>query len=203
MGFRGIIRDVSAGKKYQEKLEYLAYHDELTGLYNRKAFFDRLKDTLAQSDRDFREKHIFFMDLDKFKQVNDTLGHDAGDKLLVEVAERLKNTLRQTDHICRLGGDEFTAILNNITEPAPEIAAQRIIEALSRPYLFNEHSINFINISIGIATYPKDAKDISTLVNCADAAMFEAKKMGNCYVFYSSKTMSHISGNVPALYAVK
>jgi diguanylate cyclase (GGDEF)-like protein/PAS domain S-box-containing protein len=185
MGFRGIIRDVSARRDYHEKLEYLAYHDELTGLYNRKAFFERLKDTLAQSDRDLREKHIFFMDLDKFKQVNDTLGHEAGDKLLQEVAERLRTVMRQTDHICRLGGDEFTAILNNVTEPAPEAAAQRIIEALSAPYRLNEHQVSFINISIGIATYPKDGKDITTLVNCADAAMFEAKKIGNRYVFFS------------------
>jgi len=186
MGFRGIIRDVSARREYHEKLEYLAYHDELTGLYNRKAFFERLKDTFAQSDRDLREKHVFFMDLDKFKQVNDTLGHEAGDKLLQEVAERLKTVMRQTDHICRLGGDEFTAILNNVTEPDPETAAQRIIEALSAPYRLNGlQEVSFINISIGIATYPKDGKDITTLVNCADAAMFEAKKIGNRYVFFS------------------
>ena len=126
------------------------------------------------------------MDLDKFKQVNDTLGHEAGDKLLQEVAERLKTVMRQTDHICRLGGDEFTAILNNVTEPDPETAAQRIIEALSAPYRLNGlQEVSFINISIGIATYPKDGKDITTLVNCADAAMFEAKKIGNRYVFFS------------------
>jgi diguanylate cyclase (GGDEF)-like protein/PAS domain S-box-containing protein len=202
MGFRGIIRDVSVRREYQEKLEYLVYHDELTGLYNRKAFFEKLKDVVGQSDRDRKEKHVLFMDLDKFKQVNDTLGHETGDWLLIEVAKRLKTALRQTDYICRLGGDEFTVVLNNINEPAPEKAAQRIIDMLSQPYNLNGNIIDFIKISIGIAEYPSDARDISTLVNYADTAMFEAKKVGNCYIFYRD-----ISGNpsvlVPMLYVVK
>ncbi|MFW6373738.1 MAG: diguanylate cyclase domain-containing protein [Thermodesulfobacteriota bacterium] len=179
-GFRGVARDVS-------ELIYLVYHDSLTGLYNRKAFFERLKDTLAFARRDKNEKNIFYMDLDKFKQVNDVYGHDVGDGVLVEVAARLKSTLRETDHICRLGGDEFTIILNNLTDSKPEEAAQRIIEALSQPYKIKDHIIDFITPSIGISAFPHDAEDTETLIWCADIAMFEAKRKGGEYAFYTDE----------------
>jgi len=179
-GFRGVARDVS-------ELIYLVYHDSLTGLCNRKAFFERLKDTLAYARRDNNEKNIFYMDLDKFKQVNDIYGHDVGDRVLVEVAARLKSTLRETDHICRLGGDEFTIILNNLTDSKPEEAAQRIIEVLSQPYKIKDHIIDFITPSIGISAFPHDAEDTETLIWCADIAMFEAKRKGGEYAFYTDE----------------
>ncbi len=179
-GFRGVARDVS-------ELIYLVYHDSLTGLYNRKAFFERLKDTLAYARRDKNEKNIFYMDLDKFKQVNDIYGHDVGDQVLVEVAARLKSTLRETDHICRLGGDEFTIILNNLTDSSPEEAAQRIIDVLSRPYRIKNHIIDFLTPSIGISAFPGDARDCETLIWCADIAMFEAKRRGGEYAFYTEE----------------
>ncbi len=177
MGFRGVARNIS-------DLLYLIYHDSLTGLYNRKAFFQRLRETLAFARRDNQEKNIFYMDLDKFKLVNDEYGHDVGDEILKEVALRLKKTLRETDHICRLGGDEFTVILNNTSVSHPEEAAKRIIESLSLPYRVKDHLIDFITPSIGISVYPKDAQDVETLVKCADTAMYAAKKNRGCFIFY-------------------
>jgi len=184
IGFRGIARDIS-------DLLFLVYHDSLTGLYNRKAFFQRLKETLAFAKRDQVEKNIFYMDLDRFKQVNDNYGHDVGDEVLKEVAIRLKASLRETDHICRLGGDEFTVILNNFQPSCPETAANRIIENLSRPYRVKDHVIDFITPSIGISSYPKDAVDMEELLKCADVAMYEAKKDRGNFVFYD-KSMEHV-----------
>ncbi|MEZ4524324.1 MAG: diguanylate cyclase [Desulfobacterales bacterium] len=177
LGFRGVARNIS-------DLLYLIYHDSLTGLYNRKAFFQRLKETLAYARRDNNEKNIFYMDLDRFKQVNDAYGHDVGDEILKEVAARLKSTLRETDHICRLGGDEFTVILNNAGSANPAEAARRILESLSHPYIVKEHLIDFITPSIGISSYPRDAADVETLVKCADIAMYASKKHRGCFTFY-------------------
>ncbi len=177
LGFRGVARNIS-------DLLYLIYHDSLTGLYNRKAFFQKLKETLAYARRDNNEKNIFYMDLDRFKQVNDDYGHDVGDEILKEVAARLKNTLRETDHICRLGGDEFTVILNNTGGSNAAEAARRIIESISNPYNVKEYRIDFITPSIGISSYPRDALDVEALVKCADVAMYASKKHRGCFTFY-------------------
>jgi len=177
LGFRGVARNIS-------DLLYLIYHDSLTGLYNRKAFFQKLRETLAYARRDKNEKNIFYLDLDRFKQVNDDYGHDVGDEILKEVAARLKNTLRETDHICRLGGDEFTVILNNTAGSNAAEAARRIIESISRPYNVKEYRIDFITPSIGISSYPKDALDVEALVKCADVAMYASKKHRGCFTFY-------------------
>ncbi|GBC61581.1 hypothetical protein DENIS_2543 [Desulfonema ishimotonii] len=177
IGFRGIARDIS-------ELIYLVYHDSLTGLYNRQAFFERLKETLAYAKRDKNEKNIFYLDLDNFKQVNDDYGHDVGDEVLKEVSARLRESLRETDHICRLGGDEFTIILNNISDSRPDEAACRIIESLSEPYVIHGFIIDFITPSIGISAYPRDAQDIERLIKCADIAMYKAKETGGKYTFY-------------------
>lgn len=184
IGFRGVARNVS-------ELIYLVYHDSLTGLYNRKAFFERMRETLAIAKRDCKEKNIFYLDLDEFKRVNDDYGHHIGDKVLKEVAARLKASLRETDHICRIGGDEFVVILNNLKDEShPEEAARRVLKALSRPYRIEGHNIDFITPSIGISTYPKDSDNVESLIRCADIAMFKAKRKngGGCYAFYD-KTM--------------
>ncbi|MCP4110815.1 MAG: GGDEF domain-containing protein, partial [Desulfobacteraceae bacterium] len=107
-----MARDITERKKAEHELEYLAYHDALTGLYNRKAFLEELRAVLLCAKRHENRKFLFFLDLDRFKQVNDVYGHEAGDKLLKEVAARLRESVRETDHVCRLGGDEFTIILN-------------------------------------------------------------------------------------------
>ncbi|MDM8535986.1 diguanylate cyclase [Desulfobacterales bacterium HSG17] len=187
IGFRGIARDIS-------DLLFLVYHDSLTGLYNRKAFFQRLKETLAFAKRDQIEKNIFYLDLDRFKQVNDNFGHDIGDEVLKEVAIRLKASLRETDHVCRLGGDEFTVILNNAQPSCPETAAIRIIENLSQPYRIKDHVVDFISPSIGISAYPKDAVEIEELIKCADIAMYEAKKEHGSFIFYDKS----MEGVLPA-----
>lgn len=178
VGFRGVARDVS-------DLVYLVYHDTLTGLLNRKAFFKRLKETLAFGRRDGMEKNIFYLDMDKFKKVNDEYGHDVGDEVLIEVGRRLRESLRETDHVCRLGGDEFTVILNNTHHSSPEQVAQRVVDNLSRPYPIKEHVIEFLSPSVGISAYPRDAETVEELIRCADLAMFEAKKTGGRYSFYS------------------
>ena len=180
IGFRGVARNVS-------ELIYLVYHDSLTGLYNRKAFFERMRETLAIAKRDQKKKNIFYLDLDEFKRVNDEYGHHIGDGVLVEVAARLKASLRETDHICRIGGDEFVVILNNLKDEShPEEAAQRVLMALSRPYRIQGHHIDFITPSIGISTYPTDSDNVEILIRCADIAMFKAKRKdgGGCYAFY-------------------
>ena len=180
IGFRGVARNIS-------ELIYLVYHDSLTGLYNRKAFFERLREALAIAQRDQKEKNIFYLDLDEFKRVNDEYGHHVGDEVLKEVGARLKSSLRETDYICRIGGDEFVVILNNLKdESRPEEAARRVLEALSRPYRVQGHDIDFITPSIGISTYPRDSDNVEALIRCADIAMFKAKRKdgGGCYAFY-------------------
>lgn len=177
VGYRGVARDVS-------DLIYLVYHDTLTGLLNRKAFFKRLKETLAFARRDQMEKNIFYLDMDKFKKVNDEYGHDIGDEVLIEVGRRLRDSLRETDHVCRLGGDEFTVILNNAHNSFPEQVAERVVENLSRPYRIKEHVIDFLSPSVGISAFPRDAEAVEDLIRCADLAMFEAKKSGGRYAFY-------------------
>jgi diguanylate cyclase (GGDEF)-like protein/PAS domain S-box-containing protein len=178
VGYRGVARDVS-------DLIYLVYHDTLTGLLNRKAFFKRLKETLAYARRDQMEKNIFYLDMDKFKKVNDEYGHDVGDEVLIEVGRRLRDSLRETDHVCRLGGDEFTVILNNAHNSYPEQVAERVVENLSRPYHVKAHEIDFLSPSVGISGFPKDAETVEELIRCADIAMFEAKKTGGRFAFYS------------------
>jgi diguanylate cyclase (GGDEF)-like protein/PAS domain S-box-containing protein len=185
LGFRGIARDVTERKKFERELAYLAYHDSLTGLYNRQAFLEELKRTLIQAKHYEKERTILYIDLDRFKQVNDTYGHEAGDTLLKQVAARLKESVRDTDHVCRFGGDEFAVILNNLIGIEPEQIAQRIRENISKPYCVDGREIDFISSSIGISVYPRDGRDVDTLINCADTAMYKAKQERNQYVCYS------------------
>jgi len=185
VGFRGIARDVTERKKAEKKLAYLAYHDTLTGLYNRKAFLEQLEIALTQARQYEREGILFYIDLDRFKTVNDTHGHKTGDSLLKEVAHRLRMAVRETDHVCRIGGDEFTIILNNLKEIHPEQVAERIEKALAAPYHVGDNIIDFITSSIGISIYPTDARDADSLINCADMSMYKAKTGKNRYVRYS------------------
>lgn len=168
------------------QVEYLAYHDTLTGLANRGLFSKLLLQELALSKRNQRNFSLLFLDLDKFKLINDTLGHDVGDELLILVAKRLTSCLRSSDVVARIGGDEFVALLHcHKDENCAETVAQKIIGSVAEPYIIRGQQLN-ITISIGIAMYPKDGLDESTLMKNADTAMYHAKTHGrNDYCFYS------------------
>ncbi|MDH3354782.1 MAG: EAL domain-containing protein, partial [Chromatiales bacterium] len=174
----GVFSDISNIKETERQLEDLAYTDTLTGLPNRQLFHDRLDHELLRAHRQESRVALFFIDLDQFKRVNDTLGHHIGDELLKEVAERLKGCVRENDTVARLGGDEFTVILSDIiSSRVVADIAQKIIDLLSNPFKLGENEI-FIGASIGISLYPDDGLDEELLTRNADAAMYHAKDMG-------------------------
>jgi diguanylate cyclase (GGDEF)-like protein len=160
------------------QIEHLAYHDAMTGLPNRPLFIDRLIVGLAQASRGGQKLAVFFLDLDRFKDINDSLGHSVGDALLKSVADRVRRCVREGDTVARFGGDEFTLMIPRIeaVEDAAKIA-QKIIETLKIPFLINEREL-FVTTSIGISIYPSDGLDPETLVRNADTAMYRAKDQG-------------------------
>ena len=172
------IEDITERKKYEEKIQQMAFHDSLTGLPNRKLFSDRLGIVLAQAKRNKKKVGIVMLDLDNFKDVNDTLGHDVGDTLLKAVAERLSGTLRKSDTVARFGGDEFVLIFPDmeIIEEAIQVV-QKIIDRFHKPFLIDTHQL-VVTTSIGIAVYPNDGMDEEILMKNADIAMYQAKQAG-------------------------
>lgn len=181
----GIFSDITSEKESAERLQYLAHFDQLTDLPNRILFNDRLKQAIGQSRRDKRQVAIMFLDLDGFKAINDSLGHNAGDELLRLVAVRLTKCLRATDTVARFGGDEFTVVLPAIDDrDSVEKIARKITEEVALPYdLYgNEASVT---TSIGISLYPDDGNEPHVLVQRADNAMYHAKRHGkNHHEFY-------------------
>ncbi|NWB96868.1 EAL domain-containing protein [Pseudomonas gingeri] len=173
---------------YAESVEYLAYHDGLTALPNRSLFSKLLSQNISEARRYHRQLAVLFLDLDRFKHINDTLGHHAGDQLLQEVALRLKACLRASDIVARLGGDEFVVLLPELSE-AKYVAntAQKILSAIAKP--FNLHGKEFrVTASVGISLYAQDGLDEQTLTKNADIAMYQAKQQGkNNFQFYSEK----------------
>jgi diguanylate cyclase (GGDEF)-like protein len=180
-----IFSDITERKNAEELLKYRVYHDDLTGLPNRPLFLKRLSECLLRAKTYDSQLAVFFIDLDHFKWVNDNLGHDVGDLLLIEVTRRLRQCVRDTDLVARLSGDEFTIILSQV--PKIQIAqsvAKRVVEILSRPFQLAGKKLT-ISASVGIAIYPKDGNDIQTLLKHADVAMYHAKSSGrNNYQFY-------------------
>lgn len=185
----------------EHNLHVLAHIDPVTCLPNRNAFNDRLAHALKRADRQETSVSLLLLDLDNFKVVNDTLGHDIGDMLLRQVAERLRQTLRSTDVICRIGGDEFVVIV----EPAddelePDQVARKILRALADPFMVETHQL-FVSASIGVSVYPKDAPDAAAVVRCADIAMYHAKNKGkNAYEVFHEE-MAHRASKRLALEA--
>jgi diguanylate cyclase (GGDEF)-like protein/PAS domain S-box-containing protein len=174
----GICRDITQRKEAQEQLLHMAHHDTLTGLPNRRYFLDRLKQALALARRLEHRVAILFLDLDRFKIINDTLGHGVGDKLLKEVAARLSACVREVDTVARIGGDEFILTLVNLNNVADaEMVSRKILKSLASPVQVDGHEL-FITTSIGISIYPGDAEDPTGLVKKADVAMYHAKAMG-------------------------
>ncbi|MGH8671057.1 MAG: putative bifunctional diguanylate cyclase/phosphodiesterase [Burkholderiales bacterium] len=186
LGAYGVARDISDRKKAEQWISYHAYHDVLTGLPNRTLFKDRLSIAMAQASRARNHLALMFLDLDRFKTVNDTLGHVAGDELLRCVASRLQGCLRKGDTLARIGGDEFTLLLPQVAnrEDAARIA-EKILYAVGRPYLIDGNEL-FVTASIGIAVFPDDGATPDAIVKYADIAMYSVKTGGkNGYKFYS------------------
>ncbi|MBF0128138.1 MAG: diguanylate cyclase [Magnetococcales bacterium] len=181
-------RDVTAARELENRLKHLAFHDPLTTLPNRQLFNDRLQQALAQGRRHNQMVGVMLFDLDHFKQINDTLGHAAGDQLLKEVARRLNSCIRESDTIARLGGDEFTAVITNITE-AEQVAkvARKILKSLSRKIHLNAGKAA-ISSSIGVSLYPRDGDVMAELLDKADQALYRAKNAGRNNVQFYSKT---------------
>ncbi|HCL4354047.1 TPA: diguanylate cyclase [Pseudomonas aeruginosa] len=185
-GYRGIVRDVSDQIAYQQQLLEMVYRDPLTGLGNRKAFDEQLGQALLRAGSGGSELALLYLDLDRFKEVNDRFGHDIGDALLRTVAERVRSTLRQPDKAYRLGGDEFAVLLEDSQENNPQRLAERLLAALVQPIALNGERIDFVTPSIGIALYPRHAGDAEGLVRAADSAMYEAKRQRNHYCLYQA-----------------
>jgi diguanylate cyclase (GGDEF)-like protein len=198
----GLVRDISERKRTEEQIRRLAYCDSLTGIPNRQAFLETLEHELARSARELRKFAILFMDLDSFKRINDTLGHNVGDQLLRIVSVRLHETIRPGDHVAqiksslaRLGGDEFTILIPDLDRAEDALnVAHRVKDAMRRPFLLEGHEI-FVTASIGISLYPDDGEDCTSLLKFADTAMYHAKNCGknNAKLYSSSLTMQIMS----------
>ncbi|RLA10601.1 MAG: GGDEF domain-containing protein [Gammaproteobacteria bacterium] len=181
-----MILDVTEKAKADDRLNYLAYYDDLTGLPNRYLFADRLQQALKEADRHEQLVAVLFIDLDQFKDINDSLGHDAGDSLLQEAAERLRDCTRASDTVARWGGDEFSVVLQDIqTIDNINIVADKIVQSFSSPFHIKNKTL-FITASIGIILYPLDDNNVESLLKNADTAMYHAKENGrNNYQYYN------------------
>jgi diguanylate cyclase (GGDEF)-like protein/PAS domain S-box-containing protein len=183
-----IIRDITEIKKNEEKLKHQAYFDSLTGIPNRTLFLDRSEIALNQAKRSNEGLAVIFIDLDEFKVLNDTLGHDAGDIMLKTVSQRFINCARKSDTVSRRGGDEFTILMPRIKNIDDTVKlAERILDSNKNAISIKDKMV-FPKTSIGISIYPQDGDSIETLINNADKAMYNAKESGkNQFSFYNSK----------------
>ncbi len=178
LGRRGSNRDMTARHRAEVERDFFLHRDPLTGFPNRTLFAELLHLAIQQADHERKEFGLLFLDLDHFKTINESLGHEAGDRVLVEVAKRLRAVLPEVDAIARIGGDEFNIILQREASlPGIDLFAQRLLEALNQPFVLNGNKL-FIGASIGVAVYPTDGGDAATLQSSADAALHQAKAQG-------------------------
>ena len=185
------VQNITLQKKAEERLRHMAYHDPLTGLANRNKLEQFISQILAQSRRHQESFAILFIDLDRFKNINDTIGHEAGDILLQIIADRLKGAIRNTDLVARLGGDEFVIIVTDVTKSeAVAIIANKILDSVMQAVVVKGQEL-YITTSIGISLYPFDGQNMQTLMKNADLALYRAKDFGkNNYQFYTSEMTS-------------
>ena len=171
------FRDLTERLDAQQRIETLAYTDVLTGLPNRLLLGQRVDLALRSAQRNGATFAVMFIDLDRFKNINDSLGHAFGDRVLMEAASRIQQTLREVDTLCRVGGDEFVAFLQEADAFGAEIVARRILETLAQPFVVD--AVNFsLGCSIGVAMYPADGRTLDKLIQCADTAMYRVKERG-------------------------
>ncbi|MDE2132594.1 MAG: EAL domain-containing protein, partial [Betaproteobacteria bacterium] len=195
-GYLSIKNDITEKKRTEEQLSYLAHFDQLTGLPNRVLLQDHFNYALHMAERAMEPMAVMFLDLDHFKDVNDTLGHSIGDRLLVEVARRIQQGLRAVDTVSRLGGDEFIFILPGCDANGAALVADKLMETVAAPCWIGSHEL-VITPSIGIAMYPEDGQDMETLSQNADAAMYQAKQGGrNGYRFFTQAMQVHSARNL-------
>jgi diguanylate cyclase (GGDEF)-like protein/PAS domain S-box-containing protein len=188
IGSATIFRDLTERKRTEEHIRHIASYDELTGLPNRRMFHEHLSHALVQAQRNSKPLVVMFIDLDRFKNVNDTLGHAAGDLVLTDVAKRLRGCLRDSDHVGRLGGDEFVVLIEELPQLAnANRVAMKILETVAKPFVVSGREFH-LGASIGISTFPEDGRDLPNLLKNADIAMYRAKEQGkNNYQYYSAQ----------------
>lgn len=179
-----LLRDITSKKDYEAQLEFLAFHDPLTGLTNRRYFAEQINQAVEYAEKAGHMLAVMYIDIDKFKRINDSLGHEVGDQLLKQFANRLKENVREEEVLCRIGGDEFLVLLKGLEErnTALEIVS-RLHKAFQVPYLLDNQKI-VVTSSIGIAVFPENGKDSKTLIMSADEALYLAKAKRNDYQFY-------------------
>lgn len=187
----GIARDITERKQAEKRQMQLAHFDQLTGLPNRALFTDRINYAISMAQRSHSQLAVMFLDLDHFKNINDTLGHRIGDELLIEVTKHLKSAIRDEDTMSRQGGDEFILVLPGIDANGAAHVAEKLLAAVAHAYRIERHEMH-ITTSIGIAMYPSDGKDFESLYKCVDVAMYRAKKDGrNNYRFFTQEMQLH------------
>ena len=179
-----LLRDVTLKKNYEEQLEYLAFHDPLTGLTNRRYFTEQINQAIETAQKEKRMLAVMYIDIDEFKGINDSLGHEVGDQLLKQFASRLKENVREEDILCRVGGDEFLVLLNGMKEKKVVVdIVSRLHKAFQQPYLIDNHKI-VVTSSMGIAVFPQDGINSKILISRSDIALYQAKEQRNDFQFY-------------------
>ncbi len=203
IGILGIYEDITEQKHIEERMYYLANFDPLTGLPNRTQLNNHLKYALSLAKRSNGHLSLMFLDLDHFKDINDTLGHSVGDNVLIELAKRLRLVLREEDTVTRLGGDEFIVLLPGTDVLGAGRTAQKLLDAIATAYQIEQYDL-LLTASIGIALYPEDGEDLETLSKCADTAMYRAKQEGRqCYRFFTSEMQAHSERHLQLVNALR